>query len=210
MDKRHDEVSTADLAGQRPMDVEPDDAAADRMDRMDRLDRMGRMDEGDFDSHGRAVADNRTAADRVADERVDALADDRAAEIAPDADPGLDRPRRAMDGNGQAAVPPTTTETGPATSGAGAGAQALLASSDAEGFRARWTDVQAGFVDAPRQAVESADGLVAELMQHLAKTFADQRSGLERQWDRGDDVSTDDLRTVFQHYRSFFERLLST
>jgi hypothetical protein len=86
----------------------------------------------------------------------------------------------------------------------------LLASEDAEGFRARWTDVQTGFVDAPRQAVERADGLVAELMQHLASTFADERGRLENQWDRGDDVPTDDLRTAFQRYRSFFERLLAT
>jgi hypothetical protein len=86
----------------------------------------------------------------------------------------------------------------------------LLASRDTEGFRARWTDVQTGFVDAPRQAVEQADELVAELMQHLARTFADERGTLERQWDRGDDVSTDDLRTAFQRYRSFFERLLAT
>ena len=47
-------------------------------------------------------------------------------------------------------------------------------------------------------------------MQHLAKTFADERSELERQWDRGDDIATDDLRTAFQRYRSFFERLLAT
>jgi hypothetical protein len=90
------------------------------------------------------------------------------------------------------------------------GSKPLLRQQDAEGFRARWTDVQTGFVDAPRQAVEQADQLVAELMQHLAKTFADARSGLERQWDRGDDVPTDDLRTAFQRYRSFFERLLAT
>jgi predicted lipid-binding transport protein (Tim44 family) len=90
------------------------------------------------------------------------------------------------------------------------GSRPLLPQHDAEGFRARWTDVQTGFVDAPRQAVEQADQLVAELMQHLAKTFADARSGLERQWDRGDDVPTDDLRTAFQRYRSFFERLLAT
>jgi hypothetical protein len=95
----------------------------------------------------------------------------------------------------------------PATGASAAGP--LLASQDAEGFRARWTDIQNGFVDAPRQAVERADGLTAELMQHLAKTFADERSRLEGQWDRGDDVSTDDLRTAFQRYRSFFERLLS-
>jgi hypothetical protein len=213
MNERQDELSTADLAGQRARDVELDD---DRMDRMDRKDHMDRMDEDDFGAHGRAAADDRPAAERVADERADALADDRAARIAPDVDPGLDRPadgregRDGRDGNGQATVPLTTTGTAPAAATSGAGTQPLLTSSDAEGFRARWTDVQTGFVDAPRQAVESADGLVAELMQHLAKTFADERSGLERQWDRGDDVSTDDLRSAFQRYRSFFERLLST
>ena len=86
----------------------------------------------------------------------------------------------------------------------------LLATEDAEGFRARWTDVQTGFVDAPRRAVEAADALVAELMQHLASTFADERGQLERQWDQGDDVPTDHLRDAFQRYRSFFERLLAT
>jgi hypothetical protein len=86
----------------------------------------------------------------------------------------------------------------------------LLGSAETEGFRARWTDVQTGFVDEPRRAVEQADGLTAELMQHLAKSFADERLRLERQWDRGEDIATDDLRTAFQRYRSFFERLLST
>ena len=86
----------------------------------------------------------------------------------------------------------------------------LLATEAAEGFRARWTDIQTGFVDAPRQAVEQADALVAELMQHLAATFADERGRLERQWDRGDDIPTDHLRDAFQRYRSFFERLLAT
>ena len=70
--------------------------------------------------------------------------------------------------------------------------------------------MQNSFVDSPRQAVEQADGLVAELMQHLATTFADERGRLEGQWDRGDDVSTDELRTAFQRYRAFFGRLLST
>jgi hypothetical protein len=58
--------------------------------------------------------------------------------------------------------------------------------------------------------VEQADGLVAEVMQHLASTFSEERGRLESQWDRGDEVSTDDLRTAFQHYRSFLERLLAT
>jgi hypothetical protein len=110
---------------------------------------------------------------------------------------------------------PAGTEPGddvPLARGAGGTSTAgpLLAARDAEGFRARWTDVQTAFVDSPRQSVEQADALVAEVMQHLAKTFADERSELERQWDRGDDIATDDLRTAFQRYRSFFERLLAT
>jgi hypothetical protein len=97
-----------------------------------------------------------------------------------------------------------------ATADTTAAAGPLLASDDAEAFRARWTDVQFGFVNSPRRAVEQGDGLVAELMQHLARTFAEERSRLESQWDQGSDVSTEDLRTAFQRYRSFFERLLAT
>jgi hypothetical protein len=96
------------------------------------------------------------------------------------------------------------------TAGTGSTTGPLLATEDAEGFRARWTDIQTGFVDEPRRAVEHADALVAEVMQHLAATFADERGRLERQWDRGDDIPTDHLRDAFQRYRSFFERLLAT
>jgi hypothetical protein len=76
-------------------------------------------------------------------------------------------------------------------------------------LRDRWTDVQAGFVDEPRSAVERADSLVAEVMQRLADSFATERKALEQQWSRGDDVSTEDLRVALRRYRSFFDRLLS-
>jgi hypothetical protein len=46
-------------------------------------------------------------------------------------------------------------------------------------------------------------------MKRLAETFANERSKLEGQWSRGDNVSTEDLRVALQHYRSFFDRLLS-
>jgi hypothetical protein len=75
--------------------------------------------------------------------------------------------------------------------------------------RERWQAIQADFVDDPRQAVKQADELVAELIQQLAKSFADERSKLEGHWDRGDDVSTEDMRVALQRYRSFFGRLLS-
>ena len=63
-------------------------------------------------------------------------------------------------------------------------------------------------MDSPEQAVHDADALVAELMQQLAETFARERSMLEEQWARGEDVTTEDLRVVLTRYRSFFERLL--
>ena len=75
-------------------------------------------------------------------------------------------------------------------------------------FRAQWSNIQIGFVDEPRRTVEDADKLVAAVMQRLAKVFADERSSLEKQWDRGDSVSTEDLRLTLQRYRSFFDRLL--
>jgi len=76
-------------------------------------------------------------------------------------------------------------------------------------FRHRWQNVQAGFVDDPRTAVRQADELVASVMKRLADVFADERSKLEHDWDKGGDVSTEDLRQALQRYRSFFDRLLS-
>jgi hypothetical protein len=76
-------------------------------------------------------------------------------------------------------------------------------------FRHRWQNVQAGFVDDPRTAVRQADELVASVMKRLADVFAEERSRLEHDWDKGGDVSTEDLRQALQRYRSFFDRLLS-
>lgn len=85
----------------------------------------------------------------------------------------------------------------------------LFPSGELEELRERWKGVQAAFVDEPRRAVEQADGLVASAMKRLAEVFAEERSKLEQQWDRGDDVSTEDLRVALQRYRSFFQRLLA-
>jgi hypothetical protein len=85
----------------------------------------------------------------------------------------------------------------------------LFAADAAESFRSRWQDIQTSFIDEPTRAVEQADSLVAEIMQQLAKTFADERSQLEAQGEHGKDISTEDLRMALRHYRSFFDRLLS-
>ena len=80
----------------------------------------------------------------------------------------------------------------------------------ADGLRSRWEAIQAGFVDEPRRAVEQADALVREVIDQLSRTFSSERQGLEEQWSRGTDASTEDLRVALRRYRSFFDRLLST
>ena len=85
----------------------------------------------------------------------------------------------------------------------------LFGDDERDDLRQRWEALQTRFVDDPRTTVEDADALVADLMQRLAESFARERSSLESQWSRGEDVSTEDLRVALQRYRSFFERLLS-
>jgi len=89
------------------------------------------------------------------------------------------------------------------------GAAPLLPEDEVRDLRNRWDNIQAGFVDEPRRAVEDADALVASAMKRMAEVFASERSQLEGQWDRGDDASTEDLRMALQRYRSFFGRILA-
>jgi hypothetical protein len=76
-------------------------------------------------------------------------------------------------------------------------------------LRSRWDDVQAGFVDDPRTAVQQAHQLVTELVNELTDTFTRERSGLESQWSGGGQPDTEALRVALQRYRAFFNRLLS-
>jgi hypothetical protein len=84
----------------------------------------------------------------------------------------------------------------------------LFPDSELNELRARWDKTQIGFVDEPRAAVEQADSLVATVVKRIAEQFAAERAELEHQWDRGDNVSTEDLRQALRKYRSFFDRLL--
>lgn len=86
----------------------------------------------------------------------------------------------------------------------------LLTPQDEEDFRARWEKIQTAFVDDPRDTVQAADSLVANVMQTLAATFDEHKKELEDQWSRGGDADTEALRTALRHYRSFFNRLLTS
>ena len=124
-----------------------------------------------------------------------------------------DRKAHPMSSAGQSTAPRTSQLANPAaTDGADTSAdhaEPMFPPGEVETFRTRWVEVQTGFVDEPRNAVEQADSLVAEMMKRLAQVFADERGKLEEQWSRGDDISTEDLRQALRRYRSFMDRLLS-
>jgi len=86
--------------------------------------------------------------------------------------------------------------------------RALFDDSELQSFRGRWEQVQSDFVDEPREAVQKADDLVSDLVEQLTNGFAETRSGLEEQWKKGEEASTEDLRVALMRYRSFFQRLL--
>jgi hypothetical protein len=85
----------------------------------------------------------------------------------------------------------------------------LLVGEDAGALGRRWQEIQARFVDDPREAVHDADALVQDVLHRVTRGFAAERRRLEEQWDGGDDVSTEELRVALQRYRAFFGRLLS-
>ncbi|MEW2131999.1 hypothetical protein [Streptomyces sp. NPDC005435] len=87
-------------------------------------------------------------------------------------------------------------------------AEPLIEPEQAEDYRERWTRIQGTFVDDPKDAVHSADALVAEVIQSLAETFADHKKELEDRWSRGQEVETEGLRVALQQYRTFFNKLL--
>jgi hypothetical protein len=84
----------------------------------------------------------------------------------------------------------------------------LFSANERNELEQRWNEIQAGFVDEPRESVQEANALVSDLMDRLVSSFSEQRARLEGQWERGDDVTTEDLRIVLMRYRSFFGRLL--
>jgi hypothetical protein len=211
-------LSTADLAGMesRPVDTRTADATRDDL------------------AHARAARDDERRIDTRDDRRrIDEVAREDARRVDEPAAPSQARPvdpaGKLSDADVQHAVevsrrdpraePDRTgadarvtnarvVEPRPQTDASHEERLAPLFSADvAQGFRARWDATQIGFVDDPRQAVQQADELVAQVMKSLAQSFADERRQLEAQMK--ETASTENLRLALQRYRSFFQRLLS-
>jgi hypothetical protein len=106
-------------------------------------------------------------------------------------------------------MPIGETITHEASIGTKAGSSAsLLNREESEQFRTRWNEIQGKFVDEPRSAVEQADELVTEVIELITEMFNNEHRSLEAQWNKGSDVSTEDLRIALQRYRSFFNSLV--
>ena len=85
----------------------------------------------------------------------------------------------------------------------------LFEAETARKFRTRWMTIQSKFVDDPRDSVKQADDLVADIIKDVTMNFANRRIALEKQWNGGESISTEDMRQALKRYRAFFERLLA-
>ena len=173
-----------------------------------------------------AISDERTSQDRTSQDRPKPVLASRSNEILPDVENRPENVRTGMrsdpagdDLRSDEIHSAASEEVGlkkevgaearNAAGDAASDSAPLFPNQELEELRTRWSTVQTAFVDEPRTAVQQADGLVAAAMKRLAEVFAEERSKLEQQWDRGDNVSTEDLRIALQRYRTFFQRLLA-
>ncbi|MEU3164818.1 hypothetical protein [Streptosporangium sp. NPDC006930] len=96
----------------------------------------------------------------------------------------------------------TPAATAPTTAGA-------LFDQDADDVRRRWQEVQAGFVDDPRDAVERADSLLDEVTSSLRNALETRATELQGRWKNTEKNDTEDLRTALRDYRATLEQLLN-
>jgi hypothetical protein len=162
------------------------------------------------------------------DVESEVVTDDPAAPVAPaprpngEAVPGF---RRASTegtptgGNGSRAFPRHAVASAPAAS-AMPGTSASVVDepllSDVAGFRTRWQQTQAGFVDDPRQAVGEAADLIEQAAQALVVAVRQRQRQLRESWDRTPEAhgtepanvaDTEQLRLMMQRYRALFNQL---
>jgi hypothetical protein len=117
----------------------------------------------------------------------------------------VDREERRVEARREEQAPVDRRQAAPVTDDL----EPLFESEEAKKFRSRWLAIQSKFVDDPRESVKQADDLVADVIKNITMNFSNRRVNLEKQWNSGDNISTEDMRVAVQRYRSFFDRLLT-
>jgi hypothetical protein len=80
----------------------------------------------------------------------------------------------------------------------------LFSGSDIDGYRRRWDELQAGFVDDPRAAADQADMLIGELVDRVSQ----RRRQLHDEFGGRTEGDTESMRVAIQQYRAFFHVLV--
>jgi hypothetical protein len=80
---------------------------------------------------------------------------------------------------------------------------------ETQAFRSRWNNIQVRFVDDPASAVDEANTLVSDAIEHLRQGFTAQRQPHEQASDPDKRDSTEERRLLLRRYRILVERLVS-
>jgi len=214
-----------------PDDMTAVPSPAARDDAIDTVDEPGGMDESERGDGDRGAGD----LDRQSPRSATALAEtsDMSGEAVDErlarADEGVDR--TAADGSRadaaeradmRAAMPAAAALPGdqPSDEAPGGGETpdvedggALLPSAETYRLRIRWREVQLGFVDDPRQAVDDAAELVSLAVDRVASLLRDQVGALNDDGPRGDadggEPDTERLRILMRRYHALLDRMLA-
>ncbi|MEU4323684.1 hypothetical protein [Nonomuraea dietziae] len=100
-------------------------------------------------------------------------------------------------------------ESAPAGAPAVPAQRAALFDQDVDQAHTRWHDLQATFVDDPRQAMEQADQLVDEVVNALTSSLTTRTSELGDRWKNTDQGDTEQLRLALRDYGAMLEQLLA-
>ncbi|MBT2225012.1 hypothetical protein [Nonomuraea sp. NEAU-A123] len=123
-------------------------------------------------------------------------------------DPGVEaQDRRSTDSNAATAEAPVEPE--PARAHAVPPQSPALFDQDLDQAHTRWRDLQATFVDDPREAMERADGLVEEIVITLTGSLTTRTSELRDRWKNADQSDTEQLRLALRDYKAMLEQLLA-
>lgn len=84
----------------------------------------------------------------------------------------------------------------------------VIAPEQNTGFRTRWREIQAEFIEDPRRAAKDADELVTEITKVFAAQAEERRNRLASSWQREGTHGTEELRLVMRHYRGLVDHML--